>query len=96
MINNKNLQVVAEREKQQKFTFIQKVNFFYIINATNEDEASEKFNNIGLHPSEYYRFASESQIIDTEVIGNEDFEESDSESRCIIKDVNSFRKSKGY
>ena len=95
MYNNENLQVEAEQKKQQNFTIIKKVIFFYVVNATNEDEALQKFDNLELHPSEYYRFASETQIAEVSVIDNDDFVETESESKCIIKEVNSFRKSKG-
>ena len=95
MINNKNLQVEAEQKKQQSFTIIKKVIFFYVVNATNEDEALQKFDNLELNPNEYYRFASETQIAEVGVIDNDDFVETESESKCIIKEVNSFRESKG-
>ena len=95
MIVNKNLQVEAEQKKQQSFTIIKKVIFFYVVNATNEDEALQKFDNLELHPSEYYRFASETQIAEVSVIDNDDFVETESESKCIIKEVNSFREFKG-
>ena len=98
MINNTNLQVEAEQTNQQEFTITETISFDFVINATNEDEALEKFKNLGLHPSEYYTFASAESfaIHGTEVLDSQDFEGSDSESRCIIKDVNSFRESKGY
>jgi len=92
MIVNKNLQVEAEQKNQQSFTIIKKVIFFYVVNATNEDEALQKFDNLELDPSEYYRFASETQIAEVGVIDNDDFVEA--ESKCIIKNVNSFRESK--
>ena len=90
------LQVEAEQKNQQKeFTITQKTSFDFIINATNEDEALEKFHNLELHPSEYDVFAvAESfAIYEPEVQDSQDFEESDPESRCIIKDVTSFRES---
>lgn len=95
MYNNENLQVEAEQKKQQDFTIIKKVIFFYVVNATNEDEALQKFNNLGLYPSEYYRFTSGTEIAEVGVIDNDDFVEIESKSKCIIKKVNSFRKSKG-
>ena len=95
MYNNENLQVEAEQKKQQNFTIIKKVIFFYVVNATNEDEALQKFNNLGLYPKEYYRFASQIESAEVGVIDNDDFVEIESESKCIIKEVNSFRKSKG-
>ena len=95
MNNNKSLQVEAEQKNQQSFTIIEKVIFFYVVNATNEDEALQKFDNLKqLDPSEYYRFASETQIAEVGVIDNDDFVEAKSESKCIIKNVNSFRESK--
>ena len=98
MYNNENLQVEAEQKNQQDFTITQTVSFDFVINATNEDEALEKFHNLGLHPSEYYTFATDESFTthETKVLDSQDFEESDSKSRCIIKDVNSFRESKGY
>jgi hypothetical protein len=98
MTHNKNLQVGAEQKKQQEFTITETISFDFVINATNEDEALEKFDNLGLHPSEYYTFASAQSFATygTEVLDSKDFEGSDSESRCIIKDVNSFRESKRY
>jgi len=94
MKNNKSLQVEAEQKNQQSFTIIKKVIFFYVVNATNEDEALQKFDNLELDPSEYHRFASETQIAEVGVIDNDDFVEAESESKCIIKNVNSFRESK--
>ena len=94
MKSTQNLQVEAEQKNQQSFTIIKKVIFFYAVNATNEDEALQKFDNLELDPSEYYRFASETQIAEVGVIDNDDFVEAESESKCIIKNVNSFRESK--
>jgi hypothetical protein len=93
MKKTQNLQVEAEQKNQQDFTITQTISFDFVINATNEDEALEKFDNLELLPSEYYTFASNESfwIRDTEVV---DFDESDSESKCIIENVNSFRESK--
>jgi hypothetical protein len=94
MINNKNLQVEAEQKKQQSFTIIKKVIFFYLVNATNKDEALQKFDNLKLYPSEYNRYACEVQTAEVGVIDNDDFLEP--VSKCIIEKVNSFRKIGGY
>jgi hypothetical protein len=93
MYKQQKLQVDAEQENQEDFTITQTISFDFVINATNEDEALEKFNNLELHPSEYYTFASNESfwIRDTEVV---DFDDSYSESKCIIENVNSFRESK--
>jgi hypothetical protein len=93
MYKQQKLQVDAEQKNQQDFTITQTISFDFVINATNEDEALEKFNNLELHPSEYFTFASDESfsIHSTEV---EYFEVLDSESRCIIENVNSLRQSK--
>jgi hypothetical protein len=98
MNTQQKLQVEAEQKKQHDFTITQTVSFDFVINATNEDEALEKFHNLVLHPNEYFTFASDESFSrrSAEVLDSEDFEESDSESRCIIEDVKSFRNSKRY